>query len=256
MNLPLRTFDKFSVSYIIRGNVINKSPLRIGSGRSQSLTSAVDNPVLMLRFGEEEVPVIPGSSWKGLLRSEAEVFVRSTEGLRQEFGEVWRACNILEVVNNEELRKSEEQDPCAVCRVFGNTGIASHVRFFDSYPVSGYSLETISRVAIDRITGGQSPGKLFNVQVVSPLTQWSFEMQVLNIDLRENSPESKIISYLMAKLLTGIQIGGGKSVGYGFVKLDRDSIAVKEIRLSKGGLSSQIHRGDSALKVLGVEVGT
>ncbi len=240
------------VIYIIEGTIINKTPLRVGSSNSQIIMSAVDNPVLMMRRGDLEVPVIPGSSWKGLLRSEVERLVRSTEELKETYGDVWRACDIIELTENEELRKKEEENPCVVCRVFGNTGIASHIRIFDSYPLGDYSLEVISRVAIDRVTGGQSPKRLFTVQVVSPLTKWNFEMQIINIDLSEESPERKLISYLFGRIISGLQIGGGKSVGYGLVNIDEKSVRVKEIRTGKEGLASKSYEGVDALKELEV----
>jgi len=250
---PAASFDELIVHYSIQGIVVNKTPLRVGVGRSQKLTSSVDNPVLMMRRESgEEVPVIPGSSWKGLLRSEAEKFVRSSESPNPDWRDIWKACDIFELTENEELRAEHSDNPCVICRLFGNTELASHVRLFDSYPANDYTLSIIDRVAIDRVTGGQSPGRLFSVQVVAPMTKWSFEMHVINIDLRTESPEGRVLSYLFRRLIMGLQIGGGKSVGYGLVQLMEDGLRVKEIRVEKGDLSLKDYTGSEALKILGV----
>ncbi len=227
-------FDSIKVIYKIEGTVINESPLRIGSGSSEAL-GQVDQPVLMMKYKERRIPVIPGSSWKGALRSEAERFVRSSQELGRDKGwERWRACDIF----SDEEREREENDPCVVCLLFGNTGLASHLRIFDSIPIGRYSLETITRVAIDRITGTQSSGKLFKVQVVSPGTLWSFKMTLINVDPTEDGEVSFLARYLLNKLTEGIQIGGGRSVGYGLVRLVKEKISVKKLEVSPQGLTS------------------
>jgi len=231
-------FDVISSIWILEGYVINETPVRIGTGEAEAL-GRVDNPVLTMTIQGVRKPVIPGSSWKGVLRSEAERFVNSTQDLGKEKGwDNWRACDILIVAGNEKEREKEEENPCIVCSLFGNTGMASHLRVFDSIPVEGtYSLETISRVAIERITGGQSPGKLFRVQLVSPKAVWSFRMELINVDLLKEEgedPTSFLARYLIRRLIEGVQIGGGKSIGYGLMKLRKEDLKLKVLRPIKG----------------------
>ncbi|HDI85874.1 MAG TPA: hypothetical protein ENF83_00515, partial [Candidatus Korarchaeota archaeon] len=173
--------------------------------------------------------------------SEAERFVGSTPSLGRSRGwQNWRACDIFELARDQEKREREERDPCVVCSLFGNTGLASHVRFFDSIPLGDYSLETITRVAIERATGGQSPGKLFRVQIVSPGTLWSFRMELINVDLRnESDPVSFLARYVLRRLFEGVQVGGGRSVGYGAVKLLREGLSIRVTSVREGELRTE-----------------
>ncbi len=232
-------FDRLERLYLLEGFAENETPLRVGAGESDAL-GQVDNPVLTLMYGGRKVPVIPGSSWKGALRAEAERYVRSTPdiGAKKQWVN-WRACDIFEVTDDPDKRGEEEENPCVVCSLFGNTGIASHLRFFDSYPEEGtYSLETITRVAIERSTGGQSPGKLFRVQVVPPGAIWRFRMTLLNVDLESGQdPASHLALYVIKKLLSGIQVGGGKSVGYGLIRLRDSGVKIKAIEVAAEGVA-------------------
>jgi CRISPR-associated RAMP protein (TIGR02581 family) len=245
-------FDKFKVRYGVEGEIVNETPIRIGSGGRQEFGS-VDNPVITLPIGGRERPVIPGSSWKGVMRSEAERFVNSSPEIGKERGwEFWRACDIFEVTSNPDIRREEEKNPCIVCRIFGNTGVASHVHFFDSLPKGDAPLQVIRRVAIDRITAGQSPGRLFDVQIVPPKTRWDFRMRIINIEMKPEDPRGFLLSYLFKQLLDGIQIGGGKSIGYGLMVLIPDTVKVKKMKIEGGKLKTEEYTGPEALKALGV----
>jgi len=247
-------FDVLTTSYFIEGEVVNETPLRIGSGKQQGL-SPVDNPVVTYIIRGREIPVIPGSSWKGVLRSEAERFVRSTPGIAKEKNwDVWRACDIFEITDREDLRKNEGKNPCVVCRVFGNTELASHVHLFDSIPKGDPALQVIRRVAIERITSSQSPGRLFDVQVVPPMTRWTFRMRIINVDLESDNPQGYLLSNLLRQLIEGIQIGGGRSVGYGYVRLDPDVLTVRKLRVEDGILKRTEQRGRDFLKALEVSL--
>ena len=251
-NYDFEDFDKLKVRYRIEGEIVNETPLRVGSGGRQAFGS-VDNPVITLPIEGREKPIIPGSSWKGIMRSEAERFVNSSPEIGKEKGwEFWRVCDIFEVTSNPDIRKEEERNPCIVCRIFGNTGIASHVHFFDSLPKGDPHLQVIRRVAIDRITAGQSPGRLFDVQIVPPGTKWDFKMKIVNIEMKPEDPGGLLLSYLFKQLLEGIQIGGGKSVGYGLVKLIPCTITVREMKIEEGKLKTEEYSGSEALRALGV----
>ncbi len=236
----------------MEGVVVNDTPLRVGrgGGRGDEPLGSVDNPVLTMRFGGRMVPVIPGSTWKGALRSEAERYVRAVE--RPQWGQFWRACDIFEVTNDEEKRKREEEDPCVVCSLFGNTGLAAHLRFFDSYPLGTYSMETVTRVAIERLLGGQSPGKLFKVQLVSPGTRWKFRMVAINLDLEGEGPSQELARYVVSRLVDGIQVGGGKSVGNGLVRLIWEELRVRRVSVEGGELRTTELSKEEIRRIVGV----
>ncbi|MEM2292979.1 MAG: CRISPR-associated RAMP protein Csx7 [Nitrososphaerota archaeon] len=207
-------FDNFKVLYKLKIELVNMTPLSIGSGKSPF--GAVDNPIV--RRGDR--PYIPGSSLKGVLRSEAERIARAT--MKQE-----KVCDIMNP--NEELdRKKKECDsyrPCIICRIFGGPTIASHITIYDAYPMDdSYRINVRHRVAINRLTNGQHPGKLFDVEQVEPGTKWLCEMHVENIDIISDGNESNEVKLLRNLFSTigryGMTVGGKKSTGLGLLKVN------------------------------------
>ncbi|MEM3661072.1 MAG: CRISPR-associated RAMP protein Csx7 [Thermoproteota archaeon] len=216
-------FDEIKVTYIIVGKLVNQTPLSIGSGRGAF--GAVDNPIVRLN----NIPYIPGSSLKGVLRSEAERYVKTLSP--SEF-----VCDIFNPTdeNKGELalkdKQKENYNPCIICRIFGGPTIASHLRVRNAMALSPYRTEMRTSVSINRITGGQYPGRLYDIEYVVPLTKFDFLMEVENIDLLGKSKEAEVANHLIAFLMSGnAWLGGRKSIGMGNVKLT-------EVRVRKIGL--------------------
>jgi CRISPR-associated RAMP protein (TIGR02581 family) len=210
----IRDLDEIKIAYVIKGTLVNQAPLSIGAGKS-ALRGGIDNPVVRMN----EAPYIPGSSLKGVLRSEAERYVKTF--LPSEF-----VCDILrpneeeagELGRKKTLGKSYE--PCIICRIFGGPTLASHLTVCNASPYSPFHTETKTSVSINRVTGAQYPGRLFDIEYVVPLTRFKFEVHVDNIDLMGGSLEAKIVNYLISILIKGqVWLGGRKSVGMGNVKL-------------------------------------
>jgi len=223
----IRDLDEIKITYVIKGTVVNHTPLSIGAGRN-TLRGGIDNPIVRM----DEVPYIPGSSLKGVLRSEAERFVKTS--LPLEF-----VCDIFRP-NDEKVgelgRKKvlgESYEPCIICRIFGGPTLASHLTIHNAMPHSPFHTEIKTSVSINRITGAQYPGRLFDVEYVVPLTRFKFEARVDNIDLMGGSLEARVVNYLMNILRKGqVWLGGRKSVGMGNVKLT--SIEVLKIGFRDG----------------------
>ena len=210
----IRELDEIKITYIITGTLVNQTPLSIGAGKGIP-KGGIDNPIVRMN----EVPYIPGSSLKGVLRSEAERYVKSF--FPSEF-----VCDILNPTdekNGELARKrnlKESYEPCIICRILGGPTLASHVTFHNALPYSPFRTEMKTSVSINRITGGQHPGRLFDVEYVVPFTRFRFEMRVDNIDLMGGSMEAKVVNHLLNILTKGqVWLGGRKSVGMGNVKL-------------------------------------
>jgi CRISPR-associated RAMP protein (TIGR02581 family) len=222
-------FNQFKVKYLISLELVNESPLSIGMGKS--LWGAVDNPVIKM----DGVPYIPGSTVKGVLRAEAERYARSVYGVNE-------VCDILNPAgpNGEEKLQDlkEKYEPCVVCRVFGGPTIASHLTVYDAHPTSSYAIEVRRRVSINRLTGGQHPGRLFEVEQVDPKVKWEMMLEIENIDIvkiEENVDKrlGEIFNYLIRKMLIeGVALGGKKSVGLGLVKSSLKG--VKRITIKNG----------------------
>lgn len=84
-----------------------------------------------------------GSAWKGILRSRVEYIGRSLGLTVCPASDQWTGCG-----------------SCAVCRAFGSTTLGGAWEFHDSAWESR-ATETVTRVAIDRFTGGARDGALF-----------------------------------------------------------------------------------------------
>ncbi|MCX8171784.1 MAG: RAMP superfamily CRISPR-associated protein, partial [Candidatus Bathyarchaeota archaeon] len=161
-------------------------------------------------------PVIPGSSLKGVLRSLAETLARS-KGINVH--DPWQD----EVAKNEE----EKGNFCEICGIFGNTRLASHIKIYDSLPKSPEGAKPLYKygIAIDRDFGSVRSGLgPFVEEFVEPGLEWTFRMDILNIEVFPESRTNDLRGLLIKDLLNimhtfGIQVGARKSIGAGLIKL-------------------------------------
>ncbi len=229
MSFDAFNFDRFEILYIVNGVIRNLSILHVGASSAEKL-GEIDNPVLRVNIIREgkvmSVPVIPGSTLKGVFRSYFERVARS-------LGE--HVCDIFSEKSEEELNK-----PCIACRVFGNQKLASHVYFFDVLPIeiSNFSLYTTrSGVSIDRFFGASRAKYLRKDEYVVPGIDWSFEMRVFNLDLDSDMREASIFREVLKIFVdTGLQFGGRKSIGSGLFRFVNGN--VKKYVLVNGELKN------------------
>lgn len=103
-------------------------------------------------------PLIPGSTWKGIIRSRAEYIIRSRYGDQA-------ACQKLDGCGT-----------CAACGIFGHQGQRSKLAFRDSYIEDVPDpLPVRTHVGIDRVSGGARDSLLFQTQ---PLTAGQVHLRV------------------------------------------------------------------------------
>ncbi|NHV98445.1 MAG: CRISPR-associated protein Csm3 [Thaumarchaeota archaeon] len=208
--MEYRDFNLIKLITKIEGELINETPLRIGTGREPPLGAAVDVAVYRI----DGIPCIPGSSLKGVFRSLVESIALS-KGMRAH--SPW----------DEDEIKQEAKDGnfCSICGIFGSTELASHIKIYDAYPKNG-SARTFTKtgVSIDREFHAARPGLLFTEELVVPNTLWSFRMDVLNIRFLPepdiDDPRAELLGGLLDYLLKmGISVGARKGVGCGLLKL-------------------------------------
>jgi len=227
--LSFGDFDVFKVRYIIEFELDAESPVAISSGKS--FIGPIDNPVVRIRRKGGDVPYIPGSSIKGVFRSEAEKIARSK-------GE--KVCDILNPNGEDgelarEEKEKEDYKPCIICQIFGGPTIASHVYFYDAYPSeASYSLGTIRRTSINRITAAQMPGRLFAIEYINPGSKFKGKIVVENIDILSDSDKrSAIFNEVFKMFYRGqLPIGGMKSIGMGYFKVNK--IKVTKLCIKEG----------------------
>lgn len=208
--MDYRDLDNIRLITKIDCELVNETPLRIGTGKEAPLGAPVD--IAVYRVNGE--PCIPGSSLKGVLRSLAES-IAASKGVRVhspwDFGEM--------------EREAKSNRFCPLCGIFGSTELASHVRIYDANPKNGSAKTFVkTSVSIDRDFAAARPGQLFTEELVIPGVTWLFRMDVFNIKFLPEPDEKDERATLLKSLLDymleiGISVGARKSVGYGLLKL-------------------------------------
>jgi CRISPR-associated RAMP protein (TIGR02581 family) len=225
-------FDTFKNRLEITGILTTVTALRISAGRSSEPIGS-DLPVIKDAIGR---PFIPGSSFKGALRSRLESFLRGILGDERKYvadpsDEKQWSITPSEIktlkkdsIDDRDLTEKIIQKTDLVSHLFGSPWLASKFQVRDLTVIEcewfGQYQER-DGVAIDRDTETASDGKLYNYQVVPAGTRFDFKAIV------ENAKEWEL-GLLMIGLhqlkTEQIPLGGGKSRGLGVVRLDIDKM--------------------------------
>ena len=219
-------FDKLKDRFTIKGNVVMDTGLHVGSGEDSFETDAL---VIKDAYGK---PYIPGSSFKGVLRSTVERIVPNLEGFRTCALVKGTNCVTVNEAKKEQfkarLKGDEEGNPldliCDTCKLFGSTAIASKIKIHDLYVSEPWveSFEKRDGVGIDRDTETAAEGAKFDYEVVPSQTEFDFVMICENLDDRDK--------FLLAIGLREMQsevayLGGNRSRGLGAFRLIIEEVA-------------------------------
>lgn len=218
-------FEIFKNRLEISGTLWTVTAMRISAGRSTEPIGS-DLPVIKDALGQ---PMIPGSSFKGALRSRLESFLR---GINPNLAE--DPANFTTIARNKQVKSLKEKhknDDEAltnafleitdeISRLFGSPWIASKFQVRDLTVKSNAwfgQYQERDGVAIERDTETAAEGKLYDFQVVPAGTPFEFRAVV------ENAEEWEL-GLLMIGLhqfeSEQIPLGGGRSRGLGVVKLN------------------------------------
>ncbi|AFY43428.1 CRISPR-associated RAMP protein Csx7 [Nostoc sp. PCC 7107] len=239
-------FDTFKNRLEITGKLSSVTALRISAGRSTEPIGA-DLPVIKDAL---EQPFIPGSSFKGALRSRLESFLRGIDtslAANPAIEAEWSITNErmngktgIKVEVENELKNYPENERAArrdiiltdkilyetdlISHLFGSSWIASKFQVRDLTIVPGTwfgQYQERDGVAIDRDTETAAEGKLYNFQVVPSGTSFDLKIVVENAEKWE-------LGLLMIGLhqfeSEQIPLGGGRSRGLGVVNLKIDKM--------------------------------
>ncbi|MEM3545993.1 MAG: CRISPR-associated RAMP protein Csx7 [Candidatus Bathyarchaeia archaeon] len=250
MKVPLWTSSLINLrESIFRGYIENISPLRIGAGKEPPLSSLVDLAIIKIRYGGYEIPYIPGSSLKGLFRSQAGKMATSLglsvcNGLAKDNcvdvkrvtirGREYVLRDLIDECMRD--RRSSEameyffNNACIICRIFGSIMYRSKVIFSDAYPIDEdgnllpFKLGSRTGIAIDRRTGAVVRGALYEVEYIEPGCRFKFEVRCHNLP----NYALGLLSSIIRMIDSGeIKIGGFTSRGYGSVKIKKLEAFVK-----------------------------
>jgi CRISPR-associated protein Csm3 len=233
-------FSEFHNRYLISAVFKLEKPMHIGKGTSLEPVGT-DMPVII---DQHNNPIIPGSSIKGVLRSEVERILRTLHSQQKKIdGKPIHACDSSTPcldrdkrealkekctkkgkLNDEEFAREIFSVLCTSCELFGSGDSASHVMIKDMSLRSGkIKTEIRDGVAIDRDTGTAKQGQLFNFEVVPAGAEFIFEA------ILENVEEWQVGLFgIVLKLWERgeIAIGGKTSIGMGFGKLKDISVKI------------------------------
>ncbi len=231
-------FDTFKNRLEITGKLTTITALRISAGRSTE-PIGTDLPVIKDALGQ---PLIPGSSFKGALRSRLESFLRGILGndpklvANPAIEEEWSITSqdmkqLKDTYDNDQiLTQAIINKTDLISRLFGSPWIASkfQVRDLTVVPDTWFGqYQERDGVAIDRDTETAADGKLYDFQVVPASTQFEFRAVVENAEDWE-------LGLLMIGLhqfeTEQIPLGGGRSRGLGVVKLNIDKMLWVDVK--------------------------
>jgi len=179
------------------------SGIRVGAGRG-SPQDATDLPLLRDPAGR---PVIPGSSFKGVLRSAAERLLRGVD-LRL-------ACDVLSddrcLAGKRAASLSDLERLCWTCRLFGNPFKAGRLTAFD---LVADSTDTVVRdgVAIDRAELIVKGSQKYDYEVAPPGTVFRGRLRIDDPEPGDIGLVATLLDLVDAGLIT---VGGGASRGLG-----------------------------------------
>jgi len=238
--------------WTIRAKLVMDTALHIGSGEG---ADAVDAGVVLDRHGR---PYVPGSSLKGVLRSEAEraasLLGQSACGLFSSNGvpclttDKDKAKSIRDDIKRNkglsaELHSQLERELCDSCRLFGSQFAASRVQIDDLFLDDSENVVIESRdgVGIDRDSGTAAEHIKYDFHVVPASTEFALHIQAENLDKRSRS----LFAFVVLELTRGnYSIGGKRSRGLGRCHLRQLSIQKFEFASPKDMLAYL--SGDSA----------
>lgn len=259
-------FTRFRGRLQIRGELILQTPLRVGAGGSDEMGIA-DIAVVKDALGR---PYIPGSSFKGVLRSHVESVMRTIdpdgarnlacacvtyeengrcpttmrpERLKQRVAELRAADPAPKDEDAPYLETIYLNDTCTVCQVFGSNGLAAKVIIPDLTLLDTWydQIQIRHGVSIDRDTETAASGRLYSSEAVPAGTRFGCEILIEN---GSDADQGLVLLGLRAFEQGQVALGGGSSRGLGQVKLE--NVTCHEVSDEPAALFDYLISGESA----------
>lgn len=243
--------------YVFVGKLVMQTALHIGGGRST--LSSSDSPVVLT---PDQKPFIPGSSFKGALRSTVEKIVPSLPAAANLY-----SCALIELDENaapeqhtggkvcstmrqSEITQERRKNPgntawlkealrglCDTCLLFGSPFAAARLSVDDLYLSPDEWSEVIQTrdgVAIDRDSEKAKDRLKYDFEVVPASTSFDLRLVLENATLQD----LQLTSVGLSEFMHGFGVIGGKrSRGLGVSRLD--DLRVFELDLEDKNLSAR-----------------
>lgn len=244
--------------YMLTGQLVMQTAFHIGGGKG-SLSNS-DHPVVLTPEGQ---PFIPGSSFKGALRSTVEKLV---SGLPAEAA--LYTCGLIELSDQErerlknsiptlcstqrqkeittlrwqhpiqekEILDQARADLCSTCKLFGSPYVASRINVADLSLVNSQWASIIQRrdgVTIDRDSEKARDHLRYDFEVVPASTVFKLQITLENVTRQD----LQLVSIGLSEFVHGFgSIGGKRSRGLGVCLLENLQIAALELE----GIEEQV----------------
>lgn len=217
----------------ITGVITTKSGMRIGVGRSASITGS-DMPIVL---DSQNRPFIPGSSIKGVFRTQAEQIINAFITSPTDPTDIIEKDNatrkLEEFSKRDDAAKYEyiikNSNTNEIVKLFGSTLLAGRIFFRDALVVdNSFSyIETRNGVKINRDTGTQESGKLYDYDTVPAGVNFTFELAIENVT---DVQLGLVLLLLDSWKSNGFQIGGFTRRGLGWMSLTEYSESFHEVK--------------------------
>lgn len=237
--------------YIFEGKLVMQSALHIGGGKAT--LSSSDSPVVLT---PDQKPFIPGSSFKGALRSTVEKIVPSLPATARLFScaliepdadtpaeQQQTSAKICSTVRRGEITQERRRDPgrapallreaikgpCDTCLLFGSPFAAARLNVDDLYmPPEEWSgvIQTRDGVAIDRDSEKAKDRFKYDFEVVPASAAFNLRIVLENATLQD----LQLICVGLSEFVHGFGVIGGKrSRGLGVSRLDALQVFALEL---------------------------
>jgi CRISPR-associated RAMP protein (TIGR02581 family) len=217
------SFEAFRNRLRVTGELVSQTALRIGAGRD---TDVVGNDLPVLRDGQDR-PFIPGASLKGAFRARLESLVRAVapgQALDLEQLEARTRTDIAKLkerdLSDEQLSERIWQRSTLIDLTFGSPELAGRLFFKDALVQEDVwfdQFEIRNGVVLNRDTETAEEGLLYDYEVVPAGTRFDFHL------ILEQAADWQLGMVMLALRpweRGDVQIGGFRSRGLGYVKLD------------------------------------
>jgi CRISPR-associated RAMP protein (TIGR02581 family) len=235
-----KLYNEITIGIVIEPD----GPILIKAGEAGADPTRPDMEFVRTCYQGNDTVYLPGSSLKGVLRSHCERLARTVQPEHADAkldGRLLscdplhdkKSCGRLWDSEKKDRKQGHQPPPpneqiyqrsCFVCRLFGNTALASRLRITDAYPEEATEVKTEERngVAIDRIFGSVAVGP-FNYEVAVG-GKFRGSIHIRNFTIAQLG----LLALALRDLeLQRLGIGFAKSRGLGRVKAAVTEVAIR-----------------------------
>ena len=253
--MQINSYDQSTLKYryIIDLYFEVNNPIHIGY-RSEGVLKKI----LLLNIGGKEIPIIPNSAIKGVMRHTATMLAKKMWGEdstpigeavklhdkdrhKYEVDEVQYNTIKEQILNSKMFDEGDLEDMdivelyysliCPVCRLFGSTYIRSSIKIYDIILGDDFLVNTYTSTSINRKTLTVEEKRLYKIEYLVPKRNKIVKLRMIVDNVAPKTNEARLLAQLLQYIeKIGITVGGAKSIGYGSLTFREADVIVQEFR--------------------------